>query len=395
MANAFSGFAAQQCMGRAMASRLALGGGNDPLGWLNASLCVAQTFTTYGLLDDCHMIAHELGRMAWKIAKRRFIFNDFTGLLEATVALMDRCTLDCVEGCVHAVLIEFVAAALPMHQPTLQEVCRTAQITSDLRFEYACWHGLGHGLGSAAASGLISLAIATELCRSMATTSSVDSRSSVKKLSEYCMLGLGMQIIDTRVASLAALGLWEVKVESVCTGRSAAGKPLDAAALPAAAIPAATLPAAAVPVHNASYSDGVCVLPNRYAAMGNVGEALMFASRHDASLSSALCATVTVDELKEACQAGVGEEAWVVEHYKRRAHVCPAATGSFVHVSSPLVAVNRIATADVCGDGRCIWPETALNCAADCKSLQAPTSLPPAPPFWKVKQFAAIPSSHM
>jgi len=195
------------------------------------------------------------------------------------------------------------------------------------RLHYACVHGLGHGLGAAAAprGGSISLEHAASLCgRSLQPG--------------WCNAGLTMEVVDTRVAEAGAATApgEEPRLGLSCEGLQA----------------------------------GPC---------GDVfGEAMMFASCHSVALSNAACASLPAEADRKSCLGGVlGEASLQARSYSAELNACSA------HATDALLRTQPCQVSDAgigcCGDGFCEWAESSM-CPADCPLTQHWPRQPPPPP---------------
>ena len=208
------GFKRQRCVGDSFATGMMLPPDDAPsLQEASvAAICLSQHLVDTQLLDDCHLVAHSVGHALWQ---RYASSNDVsTGkqLALAASQLAPRCPSNlCSDGCLHAVMIELLRAtlragqALSTARPMIDVACGSATRTVALRnsgqgasdaarWDYGCYHGVGHGLGALTFDRTIALADARALCTTLAPT---------VPLSKACVGGLIMELVDSRLQAAA------------------------------------------------------------------------------------------------------------------------------------------------------------------------------------------------
>ena len=204
--SALDGFQRQQCVGRSLARRLLLEpdkGNHSQKAVVRASLCVANRLVRVRLLDDCHMVAHAVGSALWQRFSMRHETTTDAQLAEAARALIPLCPPQvCLDGCLHAIMSELVALAQQFGRleasrplvatacgPEMQALLMTGHDPSP--WTYACYHGLGHGLGALIARGAFSFATGFQLCEALMAGERTFTASA-------CEAGLLMQVTKNR-----------------------------------------------------------------------------------------------------------------------------------------------------------------------------------------------------
>lgn len=295
LSSPLDGFKRQQCVGSRLAAGLQLTQTAGLQEASSAAVCLARHLVNANMLDDCHLVAHAIGRALWQRYAAHHAVDTSTNLAHAAAELVPQCpSMMCVDGCVHALMIELLRASLPLEHPVqsaqaiVNVACSDATLAialgnSDLgnsdehrsRWRYACYHGVGHGLGALAFAGDFEVPYATGLCATLAP-----------EMWQYaCSGGLPMELADSRLQRVIN-------------------------ALP----PAARLNATRASPFNASMVTGVCAgfteARTRSLCYNTAGEGLMFASCHHLSMAKAACGRLGSNaEALQACNTGAHEEA--------------------------------------------------------------------------------------
>lgn len=98
------------------------------------ALARAQALEREGVIDDCHLPAHEIGQVNFQKNENN------VGKAFAT------CPLGCIEGCFHGVMEEYVQqeGSVEAIVENVEAVCTSAH--EDPLLQRQCIHGIGHGL---------------------------------------------------------------------------------------------------------------------------------------------------------------------------------------------------------------------------------------------------------
>ena len=298
-ATRFQGFALQRCLGSALAGLLKWHlqrslSKDDRVSYITTAACIAESFVEAGIIDDCHLVVHDIGQAAVRSPPHQT--DMYTGYHEAdrALAVLPECPDTCIDGCMHAVLIELVWAAVRggrLKPELFQRACgpdmrHAAMLNRGLnpmdrsatrKWDYACQHGFGHGLGSLAYSGQLPIPEALKLCDTLAASGWA------------CTGGLIMQLVDARIehavyapvptnistAAAAAAAVPDSRAPGLVAGRGS-GSASDGAAVEGAPIDWTAMCAEVPDEHR-----GIC--------MSVLGEGMMFASCHDAPASLLAC----------------------------------------------------------------------------------------------------------
>lgn len=300
---ALSGFALQHCVGVALGSRLP----PEPSEELNVltATCVGERLLAAGLIDDCHLVAHGIGEAAWRVHESQHWWQATVAsllpsshmeewLLSTSRALLPGCARGCWDGCMHAVLIELVLAALrsPASLARLVEGSCDAEIAgaqADLeRWLYGCHHGVGHGLGEAVHIGLISTARGLALCdNSLAFHGG--------RAPETCKQGLTMQLVDRRIQQVASAAERDAVLSvSQAAAEAAGSEHVGIAPLPSPLTWSGVCDG--VPSDGGDGDDSAADQQLRRDCFDMLGEGLMFATCHDGAFSLTACVSLTTDQ---------------------------------------------------------------------------------------------------
>ena len=273
----FSGFSRQRCVGRSLAAQLALqpsSGDGAYRAAISASVCLARRLMHLRLIDDCHLVAHAIGKAVWQRYAEHHPTSTIADLRRAAATLVPLCPSEtCTDGCLHALIIELLAATVraghaletsirPLAEAACGPATRQAAIGgtdySPMRWDYGCQHGLGHGLGAIAFDGQITDAKAFALCGSMVTR---DASMVVSPMT--CEGGLQMQLVDSRLEEALSHGNDNALLDGNALYRMCSEIP----------------------------PDGSEAVDRRrhYMCFGVLGEGLMFSSCHDEGLSLQAC----------------------------------------------------------------------------------------------------------
>ena len=112
----FSGFSRQRCVGRSLAAQLALqpsSGDGAYRAAISASVCLARRLMHLRLIDDCHLVAHAIGKAVWQRYAEHHPTSTIADLRRAAATLVPLCPSEtCTDGCLHALIIELLAATV-------------------------------------------------------------------------------------------------------------------------------------------------------------------------------------------------------------------------------------------------------------------------------------------
>jgi hypothetical protein len=113
-----------------------------------------MAFQEEGIIDDCHLSAHQIGRTSFNQ------YKDDIGKAFAT------CPMGCIEGCFHGVMEGYVEKNGSPSQivEEVPKLCST--VSSDAVLQRQCVHGIGHGLLRHDAEALVEV---VSLCNKLPT----------------------------------------------------------------------------------------------------------------------------------------------------------------------------------------------------------------------------------
>ncbi len=355
------GLARQECVGRSLAALLTptpSAPAAEPPADAAAAVCIGRALVASRAIDDCHLVAHAIGRAVWKREARTLAAggdDDAAALLGVARRSLAQCVGGCIDGCIHAVLAEMTCAAVTRAGESIGVVpAATRELLATLfssicedrepKKVYACHHGLGHGLGAATDRGLLWLASAFSLC-------------SATPSEPRCLNGVIMEVVDRRV--LGSFGRIDAGI---------ADAPADGAALVSVCVSFAN----AAAMHGRPRAPTVALCANA------LGEALAFATCHDGRAAADACAglgfadgpdrtTCVASALREAryvaSRLGAGAGQASVE--------CGEGAAELLRVRACDAGAAGGSGAACCGDGRCEWAEDAASCPSDCAPSSA------------------------
>ena len=296
----FDGFARQRCLGSQLSKALEFGRSADDGAnrrTIGAAICTADRLVRHRLLDDCHLVAHALGQTLWQRYAARHAVSTAEQLSHAAATLVPLCPPRlCLDGCIHAVLVELLAAAKrsgldltaarPLGEAACGEQTRAAALAGDVgigrrladdhvfQWDYSCHHGIGHGIGALVASGLLDLPSALPLCGAIVP----DIHTSIQP-AQICESGMLMEVVDARV-EMAAAHAW------------ASGSLLDSYTVNHVC---KDITETTTQLMESQHMESVRAHRLQSSCFENLGEGLMFASCHDETLSLAACANLAAE----------------------------------------------------------------------------------------------------
>jgi len=217
---------------------------------INASYAVqkAQQFVKEGVIDDCHLIAHEVGEGTFE----KFDFDIAKSFAS--------CANGCIEGCYHGVVETYVGQNYENPKKIISELVRTCDsVPLSALLRRQCIHGAGHGL---LANGRMPIQEAIATCHLFEASDA-----------STCLGGLFMENMNTYLL-LKESYLQEV-LRSICSD--------------------------VVATKDIAKFTTMC--------FEAIGEGLMFYTGHDLEKSKFLCESLEVFDYVESCQKGAELEA--------------------------------------------------------------------------------------